>query len=192
MTQPDIVEQLRKLYDQFNVDQLDAATFGHRIFDVLSNHGGLEQLERLRAPSGVPSERAPPRNEVLEECARVADEAAEHERSEEQEARATLGKQHDHNSYGAGWSAGALGTAENIAEAIRSLAAPPAGQGGEKEEKEEGCPSGRGERSDEHLKAARLFIQDCMDTQHVPSGAIGNLMAARDEIDAALREADEK
>jgi hypothetical protein len=61
------------------------------------------------------------RAKALEEAAKVADEAAQHEREEIAEAKKALDKQHDHNSYGAGYDAGALATAENIAEAIRGL-----------------------------------------------------------------------
>lgn len=39
---------------------------------------------------------------------------------------------------------------------------------------------------DEALRAARLFIQDTLDTQHVEGGALGNLMSARDCIDKAI------
>jgi hypothetical protein len=36
----------------------------------------------------------------------------------------------------------------------------------------------------ERAQRIRLYAQDCMDTQHVPTGALGNLMAIRDEADA--------
>jgi len=38
----------------------------------------------------------------------------------------------------------------------------------------------------ERVERARAFIEDTMSTQWCSRGAIGNLMAARDEIDAAL------
>lgn len=36
-----------------------------------------------------------------------------------------------------------------------------------------------------HLKAARLFVQDCIETGH-ERGRLGNLYATRDEIDNAV------
>lgn len=41
------------------------------------------------------------------------------------------------------------------------------------------------ERAREALKSVRMFVQDCLDNSH-DRACIGNLMAARDEIDAAI------
>jgi hypothetical protein len=38
----------------------------------------------------------------------------------------------------------------------------------------------------DRVERIRLYAQDTMDTQHAPRGAIGNLMAIRDEADALL------
>jgi hypothetical protein len=44
----------------------------------------------------------------------------------------------------------------------------------------------RATRAEEALKDVRVFVQDCLDTGH-DRGSIGNLMSARDVIDAALQ-----
>lgn len=40
----------------------------------------------------------------------------------------------------------------------------------------------------DRVQRIRAYAQDTMDTQHVGGGAIGNLMAIRDEADAVLAE----
>lgn len=116
----DIVERLRELAKPL----LDGGRWSYPAATLVMSagrvlHEAADLIERLRA-------QAPGWRMAMEAAASVADEAAMHEREEITEAKRSLGKAYDHNSYGAGYEMGALATAENIAEAIRALPSPPA------------------------------------------------------------------
>ncbi len=62
------------------------------------------------------------RREGMEEAAKIADEAAAQNRSDEAEDRAMMGRDYDYSSYGAGFNGGGAATADEIAAAIRRSA----------------------------------------------------------------------